>query len=946
MSFVLGNLVKARGREWTVTSHNPPWVHLRPMSGQNIETTVVNTNLESIESANFSMPSENDIWDKGALRLLREAARFKFSEGAGPFRSFASLEVEPRSYQLVPLLMALKLDPVRLLIADDVGIGKTVEALLVAKELLARQEANGLTVLCPPHLAEQWQKEMHEKFNIDAELVKRDTVSKLEKRMVHRLGESIFTQFPFTVVSLDYIKSEVRRAEFIRNCPDLVIVDEAHTCAGASSDQGHQKRDLVKELSQDRSRHLLLVTATPHSGKTESFQNLVSFLNPEFSEIPNDLAGTENEQIRKRLARYFVQRRRPDIKKYLDQETIFPERLISDHAYSISEDYRKFFEKIRLFALDSIQQAGSRRDKRVRWWSALSLLRSVSSSPAAAVATLKNRSDLDSISDLQEIEQSGRELVLDLVDEQSLDGGDSAPGALLEASIENSDQYQNKLRALAKDAEKLSGQEDHKLKALIKFLKDQIKDQRRPIVFCSFIPTVDYLVEQLSGKIRNTEVQGITGTLPPEEREFRVEQLGAITEKVPVLICTDCLSEGINLQEHFDMVIHYDLSWNPTRHEQREGRVDRFGQVRKEVYAVTFYTRETLIDEHVLKVIHRKHRKIKEAIGVSVPVPQESEQVMESLLGEALKYDNYHVQLQLPFEEIEEAEKTLEEEWEKASEREKKSRSMFAQHALKPEEVQKTLLLMREALGSTMDLKFFFRSSLKNLGASIREDENHWELNLSECPPALIDRLGLESEQFNVVFDQLFVKQGIPLRRSHPLINSLASYILDGVLDPESLEKGSNHVASRVSIIQTSQVSHWTSLIVLRLRHLIQWKHSEKGKLNHLAEEAPILGIQFSQGGHEILNQDEAESLLDLSPERNIDKETQIIQFRRFLDRWQQVAPDIENWSAQRADQLLQLHLQVREAIEIRREGRVISDQTIQCQQPLDLLGVNIIMPL
>ena len=214
--------------------------------------------------------------------------------------------------------MALKLDPVRLLIADDVGIGKTVEALLVAKELLARQKAC-LTVLCPPHLAEQWQKEMHEKFNIDAELVKRDTVSKLEKRMVHRLGESIFTQFPFTVVSLDYIKSEVRRAEFIRNCPDLVIVDEAHTCAGASSDQGHQKRDLVKELSQDHSRHLLLVTATPHSGKTESFQTLVSFLNPEFSEIPNDLAGTENEQIRKRLARYFVQRRRPDIKKYLDE---------------------------------------------------------------------------------------------------------------------------------------------------------------------------------------------------------------------------------------------------------------------------------------------------------------------------------------------------------------------------------------------------------------------------------------------------------------------------------------------------------------------------------------------------------------------------------------------------------------------------------------------------
>ena len=176
---------------------------------------------------------------------------------------------------------------------------------------------------------------------------------------------------------------------------------------------------------------------------------------------------------------------------------------------------------------------------------------------------------MDSISDLQEIEQSGRELVLDLVDEQSLDGGDSAPGALLEASIENSDQYQNKLRALAKDAEKLSGQEDHKLKALIKFLKDQIKDQRRPIVFVASFRLLIIWSSSLVGKSETQRFKELPHA-SPGRREFRVEQLGAITEKVPVLICTDCLSEGINLQEHFDMVIHYDLSWNPTRHEQRE----------------------------------------------------------------------------------------------------------------------------------------------------------------------------------------------------------------------------------------------------------------------------------------------------------------------------------------------------------------------------------------
>ncbi len=151
--------------------------------------------LENISSASFPLPSSNDIGDYHSAKLLRDAVRFGFKSSAGPFRSFGQLNVEPRPYQLVPLLMALKQDPIRILIADDVGIGKTIEACLIAKELLARGEVQRVAVLCPPHLAEQWQSELKDKFNIDAELVLSSTASKLERK--RRLDESLFDIYPF-----------------------------------------------------------------------------------------------------------------------------------------------------------------------------------------------------------------------------------------------------------------------------------------------------------------------------------------------------------------------------------------------------------------------------------------------------------------------------------------------------------------------------------------------------------------------------------------------------------------------------------------------------------------------------------------------------------------------------------------------------------------------------
>ncbi len=242
MMFAIGSLVRTRGREWVVLPESgDDFLILRPLGGTEDEITGISASLEKVEPARFDLSDPNQIGDYRSCRLLRDAIRLGFRSSAGPFRSFAKIGVEPRPYQLAPLLMALKLDPVRLLIADDVGIGKTIEAGLIARELLDRGEATRLAVLCPPHLAEQWQAELEAKFHIPAELVLPGTAGRLERHL--RIGESLFDHYPYVVVSMDYIKADRRRDEFVRTCPELVIVDEAHGCAYADVQRGgrHQR---------------------------------------------------------------------------------------------------------------------------------------------------------------------------------------------------------------------------------------------------------------------------------------------------------------------------------------------------------------------------------------------------------------------------------------------------------------------------------------------------------------------------------------------------------------------------------------------------------------------------------------------------------------------------------------------------------------------------------
>ncbi len=406
---------------------------------------------ERVRSATFPLPSPQDLADATSAHLLWQAARLTLRDGATPFRSLGRVSIRPRIYQFVPLLMALRLDPIRLLIADDVGVGKTIEALLVARELLDRGEIRRLCVLCPPYLCDQWQKELAEKANIVAVIIRSGTVGQLDRRKVGSL--SIYRHYPFQVASIDFVKSDRNRHLFLLDCPELVIVDEAHGAAiAAEANTNQQQRNrLIRELAAKEDRHLILLTATPHSGVESAFRSLLALLRPPFGEWDTS-SLTEPQRVE--LARHFVQRTRTDIKRDWEGERCFPDREASDETYRLSPEYRTLFTRTYDFCSEmvgsSVAMAG--RQQRVRYWGALGLLRSVMSSPAAAVAALENRQGKTPTSE-GEAEADFRPFVMESDDDQIDDEQPTPPVEATEATLPDSER--RKLRDLGRLARSL-----------------------------------------------------------------------------------------------------------------------------------------------------------------------------------------------------------------------------------------------------------------------------------------------------------------------------------------------------------------------------------------------------------------------------------------------------------------------------------------------------------
>ncbi len=932
-----GALVRSRGRDWLVLPESTEEVLMvRPLGGLDEEIVGILPAIEPVESATFPLPSKKDIGDFSSGRLLREAARLSTRAATGPFRSFARIAVEPRPYQLVPLMMALRMDPIRLLIADDVGIGKTIEAGLIARELLDRGEIHRMTVLCPPQLAEQWQKELAEKFHIEAELVLSSTIQRLERNLP--IGVSVFDRHRFTVVSTDFIKSDRRAADFELKCPEFVIVDEAHGCTLAGGvGRGRQQRfDLVKKISAKPDRHITLVTATPHSGNEHAFRSLLGLLKEEFFDLPADIGRQEREGIRRKLARHLVQRRRADIRHYLEIDTSFPTRLDKEETYGFSKEYRELFDDIFRFAHEFVSdKTTGDRHRRVRYWSALALLRCVSSSPAAAAATLRSRAAVDEAG-AEEVDEVGRRTVLDQDDVDDVAVLDFSPGS---DSAEDGENVRRKLLAFARRAENLDVNQDNKLQGAINEIKGLLRDGFQPIVFCRYVDTADYVARNLRNQLPvRVRVESVTGLLPPSDREARIASLVENGGEY-VLVCTDCLSEGVNLQEHFNAVLHYDLCWNPTRHEQREGRVDRFGQERPEVRVITYYGKDNPIDGVILDVLIRKHKSIKSELGVTVAVPGTSEQIAETLFEGALfreKTASNPAQLTFDFfDEIEPRKKTFHAEWENAREKVKASRSRFAQHSLDIDTVAAELKSVRDAIGRNEDVARFFREVLNMARVPVQEKGGSVTVHLSdETPRALRQALGRD-EPFTGRFDLPLQKDDVYLGRTSPIIEGLAGWVLDEALDP--VAGNGRSVASRCGVMATSSVPSRTIMLLARFRFHLHITGATGETI--LCEEIIPLACRGPVANFEWLSPEKNEMLLSAQPERNLIATAVDQQVGLLLDSLPAIQRALEPIAGKRAAAQLEAHERVREAA--RAKGRV----TIEPVLPVDILGAYVLLP-
>lgn len=939
-TFASGSLVKARGREWVVLPESDEdLLLLKPLGGTEEEIAGIYLPLETVEPAHFSLPDPSDLGDYRSARMLRNAVRLGFRNSAGPFRCFGSIAVEPRPYQLVPLLMGLKLDPIRLLIADDVGVGKTIEACLILKELLSRGEIERFTVLCPAHLAEQWQGELSRKFHINAELVLPGSVRKLEAHC--NFNESVFEKYPYTIVSLDYIKSDRHRSDFLRACPEMVIVDEAHGCAFAGARRGgrHQRHRLIKELSESPDRHMIFVTATPHSGNEEAFRSLLAFLKPKFMDLPPDLTGPHNEHQRRELAQYMVQRTRGDIQHFMT-ETAFPKRMVDKNGmepeehYLLHPEYMKLFEKVLNYARGSVQKTTEHDHRsRVRYWSALALLRSLASSPAAAAATLRNRAIVADTVSVQEADEIGRRTVLDLDLELGDEAPDIIPGGEIGEFTDDSEAHRKKLLGFAREADKLKGEADYKLDKAVKLVKQFLKDGYSPIIFCRFIDTAEYVASEFRKKLgKKVSIEAVTGLLPPAERDSRVQELGKTPKRV--LVCTDCLSEGINLQEHFDAVMHYDLSWNPMRHEQRAGRVDRFGQPKPNVKILTYYGRDNGIDTKVLEVLLRKHSRIRSTLGISVPVPAKANEVIEALMESLLMGQGVGDQMLLTgFEEyMARAGNNLFTQWEEASKREKRSRTMFAQETIKVDEVARELDESKAASGTGTDVEAFVRDAIQAHKGRI-SGTAAITIDLSETPRALRDSLN-KGDKHKAQFT-FPVPDGVEyLFRTNPFVENLASYVMDTALDPLA-----ESAARRCGVIRTSRIIARTTLLLLRFRyHITTIKQQKENRL--LAEECHLLAYRGSPSSPEWLSEEEAIELLELKPESNIPSDQSQHFLRTAIDGFKNIEGYINTVAAKRGEELLKSHSRVRKAA--RMKGLKYK---VEPKLPVDLLGVYLFLP-
>ncbi len=603
-----GALFRARGRDYRLERRQGDLLFARAVDTEEEALFYLPLEAPGLRLTALGLPPP-EPGDMALHDLLLRALDLSTLHADAPFLALQRSRVVPANYQLVPLLMALRQPQVRLLIADDVGLGKTIEAGLILKELLLRGKARRVLLLAPAHLLGQWQEALRRFFHLEFEILSGPNLKRLARALPP--GANPWTHFDRIIASVDYAKGDGVRHLVLMQDWDLLLVDEAHLAARPPTERGSQmeRYRLVRDLAL-QVPHLLLLTATPHNGYTESFHSLLEHLDG--GRLGLFQGGRLDREAAKK---HVVQRRRRDVEEWFRKEgkkSPFPQRDAREVAVEPSRAELELFEAVRRYQAEVFDPDPAKVPVLGRWLS-MHLMRRATSSPRALERSLERRKAL-----LQNL-LSGTS---GSTGEEEAALFDTAPERLLpeeaELALELSLADQARIQAEAAYLEVLlrhlkALRRDGKLENLLELLRDPLRLGRgRTLVFTRYRDTMEYLLEKLRAALPHP-VFGVHGEMGEREREE--ELLAFARHPNAVLVATDVFSEGLNLQHYAAQLVHYDLPWNPNRLEQRNGRIDRFGQPEPVVRIRTLYY-ERSFDVAVFRLLLEKAERIRQELGV------------------------------------------------------------------------------------------------------------------------------------------------------------------------------------------------------------------------------------------------------------------------------------------------------------------------------------------
>lgn len=828
-NFLPGQIIEARSRYWRVDSVKEDVLEATPIDGLVLDRQKLYIPMETIRKGELPAPSATEIGNLAEQKLLLRSYKLDLLHSTAPILSLQRSRVIPEEYQLVPLIMSMEMPRVRLLIADDVGLGKTIEAGLILKELIGRNRAKRALVVCPSNLREQWQHALEYFFHLDARIISMRRIRGMERELPP--GANPWEQYDILITSIDYVKRDPTRLHVLEQHWDVVLIDETHNCAKPHQTQRTQKVDMQRwEFAQDISKqctHLLLLTATPHNGYSDSYASLFRHLDV------GVVSGREDApRINKEKARgYVVQRRRKDVLDWVKagdgRKSPFPERNQKEISIPPSRPQIDVIEKIESFTnyVASIAKAeGEKYRHLMATWTIMHFHKRALSSPFALMKSLENRMNKvkSRLKNIEAEETTGltlpeaKAVALDedpgekLTDEEAferLERETFGHKEVLERELELLEE------ALAA-AKKVTPSRDEKLQRMMSTVFERLRVRPKIIVFTKYKHTLDYLETQLKkdSRFENTTILTLYGEMTEGQRHdvFRDFE----DSKKAVLIATDCISEGIDLQYLASQIIHYELPWNPNRLEQRNGRVDRYGQKEDSVY-IRVLVMEDRLDAAILKVLVKKAEQIRDDYGFSPPFFGDDVTVLD-LIREAGMDISLRTQTTLfDFDETGRKEGHLEvNPFSDAAIERIRGESFYGQTRVDLGDVQRSLRETHDAMGTPKEIEKFVISGLRRFGADVKERGEFYDFNFTG---SIFQDQGFKEELNEITFDPNRATKNSRLTLidlGHPIVRQLIENI-----KTTTFQKGERY--GRTAYITTEDVDEVTALYHLLVRYSV-----------------------------------------------------------------------------------------------------------------------------